>query len=570
MSTGFECNENPIANGSEHWNEAKIIKFSSTEYRVVTYNRSQRRKTDKTATVASERRLPSDPTEEQKDEKVRKNKKTVYGYLMANDWEYTVVFKSTKSPSALSECIRLYYKNRGYKAQYIHIPIDDGLVGVVSGVPANVLEIMQYCDCVVPFSSKHAQKLRNCVQYRQGERGFFASQKLSSPEEKIIKNPRCYTGEITTSSFAVSTFRSEEEAMYFIEKGERMKKSHEERFKEFQSKVKNCLKSKQYNNIALNLIREENLKIGLPEDADLRFLDRIIEEKSLNIIGAPKKKEEEDIFTVFCTRNGYILKTEIYIDPTQNSGEKGIDYSIESTIPVLYIIGRKRDNAIFYVGCTYSPLNRYFWHFIGDKNKMDDEWGTPVIKAKKESDSKFYNFVINNKLSFDDFYITFVPLNAYMNESGEIKHDFLYDRHNVITESGNYLRNIEKAEAYLQTLLLQMEKDKLICIYRNGNGETFFEEDKKRVERTKQYEDLMKNKNISLGKDPVSVGVGHANDNGGFGLIEMYNECKKREMDFYERYYCNLPETKNKCLSFAEMVWERKAEVLGIKTSEAK
>ena len=68
---------------------------------------------------------------------------------------------------------------------------------------------------------------------------------------------------------------------------------------------------------------------------------------------------------------------------------------------------------------------------------------------------------------------------------------------------------------------------------------------------------------VEKGVDPVAVCLNMATDHerkeDKYGLQEMYDLLRKREIDFYSDLQMD------KAVEFAERVWERKAELLGLK-----
>ena len=583
MGTGFESIENPLkaneseplsvsdntANASEQWEECKIIKYSETEYRIVCYNKSRKHKTsgdktDKKTSASSSQKGLHEPTEQEKDRKLHENRETLYGYLTANQWDYRVVFYDVqkKNIATFSDAVRQHCKNKGYKLQYVHVPVDiaDGgfyVVSAVSGVPVDVLQSIPFCKCVVQtFISEYSQdakEIREYIQYRQNQRGFIASQKLNDPEEIIIKNPKCYAGDITTQLYSVSTVSSLDGAMYFVNEGEHMAKTHEQLFDDFKSRIKNMMKDgRKYKYVALNLLYKDNIANGEKADDNLSFHDGILPERNVNVIDRILNKQKEDFFSVRHSKNGYVMKNEI----CTNIKQQYIDYWINDTFPVLYIISRKSDGMVFYVGLTYEPLNRYVYHFGISENEY---WGKPMTK---ETDSKFYAVVSESEnMDFSDFSIKYIPMHTYFD--GDTVKPYLHSRHNLAVDfgafQGEFLRDGEKAEAYLQTLLLEMERDGLIKIYRKNDGNTLFEADEIREKRANEYKKMF----VEKGVDPVAVCLNMATDHerkeDKYGLQEMYDLLRKREIDFYSDLQMD------KAVEFVERVWERKAELLGLK-----
>lgn len=591
MNTGLEDSESPLtanasellsesdqlANGSERWDECKIIKYSETEYRIVCYNKSKRRKNTgnkKQTTAASNSSSGQhEPTEREKDRKVRKNKEELYGYLTANQWEYKVCFYDVKKPTAatLSDAIRQYCKNKGHKLKYVYIPVDSGetfyFVGAVSGVPVDVLQGMDFCKCrFTPFiseGSQDAKELREILQYRQGKRGFLPSQNLNEPTETIIKNPKCYQGDITTDLYAVSTFESLDKAMQFIETGERMGKEIET-FEVFEDKIKSLMKKEQwFKCIPLNLVYK---KYGMNIDEAMNNISReswAAPEREIEVAGRTQKTKYE-IFTAFDKESGYILRQLI------NNEDFYYD-----TFPVLYIIQRKSDKMIFYAGVSFEPLNRYCDHFgINDFNKnsnwLGEDWGSYWNEKEEKNTSEFYRLVKEKGWDFNDFEITFVLLDKWFD--GENWREYvpmLRKSHKPDEDKSKYIREAERAEAMLQTYFLEMDSMGF-KVYKKDDGTTLLENGQLNYEKTMtiREEYMKKYKEMYLDKEenPLYTAI----KRGGYSLREMFELLFNREMKYWMEMSIIYSDTKKvkKAVEFAEKVWKRKAEMLGFPYNE--
>lgn len=151
-------------------------------------------------------------------------------------------------------------------------------------------------------------------------------------------------------------------------------------------------------------------------------------------------------------------------------------------LPCIYIILEKKTGIVYYAGATYEPLNRYSDHF--GKNTYVSENG------EDKNNSKFYLYVKENNLSFDDFTIGFFTLDCYLDENGELQ------QYCPVRQKQNPVE-IDYAEAYFQTLLLEHSPLE-VQIYREEDGSVLFLTDIKadrkgtnirRINYTQKYKD---------------------------------------------------------------------------------
>lgn len=583
MNTGLEGIESPItANDSEQWEECKITIFSPTENRVVSYNKSRKRnntgeKTEKKATSTTTKRGTGEPTEQDEEDKVNRNKEGVYKYLMANPWEYTVFFYdiTKKDFGVFSGAVREKCRTKGYKPQYIHVPIDVKggfvVVSVVSGVPVELLQALDFCKChILPYGSHHAKTIREQIQYRRDERGFIHSQKLREPEVIIIKKPRCREGDITTDLYAVSTFSSTESAIHYAETGERMGRT-EESFDAFKSKTETLMKKEQwFKYIPLNMFFDKHDRNVQKTMQNIYFYESRTDDRDITIAGRTEKTKDT-VLLASDKESGYILRELV----------NGEDYVFD-TFQTVYIISRKADNMVFYVGVAYDPLNRYCDHFgINDFNKDAPNelealigWGVGTYgkgkKNEKENTSPFYKLVIEKNWNFDDFYITFVLLDKYFD--GEKWASYVpmqRSKHKPSDEDSKYIREAERAEAMLQTYFLEMDAMGFegFKVYKKEDGTTLLENgvmDKFKKDMTvrEAYKDSYESMHFKHGQHPLYTVLKKDNV---CSLREMFELLFKREMEYWTKMALITGDTEKvkNALKFAEKVWKRKAEMLG-------
>ncbi len=389
MATGFESIENPLkaneseqisvsdttANVSEQWEECKIIMFSPTEYRIVGYNRSKKRnatgdKTDKKTTSTTSQKGVHESTEQEQKEKVERNKADLYGYLMANPWEYTVVFYDVqkKDVATFSDAVRQHCKNKGYKLRYVHVPVDiaDGgfyVLSAVSGVPADVLQKMSFCKCyVLPYGSHHAPKIRDMVQYRRGVRGFISSQNLNEPEVTIIKNPGFYKGDITTDLYAVSTFSSKESVLHFAETGERMG--------DLAKKYDNAAELYKNQNALNDLIELFKLQKVTPATAN-GFIKNVavdgLDADNLSYNCLLVEQKNEIII--------YLMINEVIAFASAWNTKKKTFYDLRWDVrPTVYYWHNEDNGELIYAGLSKTPSTRHCQHLYEGNVEKDGIW----------------------------------------------------------------------------------------------------------------------------------------------------------------------------------------------------
>lgn len=362
--------------------------------------------------------------------------------MYANEWEYTIVLSQCKKHDPASQWDNFKRQFAGIK--YLAIPVkkQEGFIiaAVVSGAAKEKMENAKNCLCMVyPFESGHREKLIDILQNVDGK-SYFCSRGLAETPK------REYTWKLQTDQWdsvrgycAVANFSTMEEAEYFLREGKRMESKQLKAFRESTEETKDIIQKKgvyRYDQIPLYL------------SGKLFYEEREIEIED----GWAKVLIARD-------ESGYIVWSKI-----NNGG-----FYMYDSIPCVYFISKKMTKeqieneekpVIYYVGQTKNPIGRYCNHF-GLNPYLDQKNGT-----------QFYKFITNNGLSFDDYDITFITIRAFMNELGDIyeftspyKNDFFESQEQI---GGKKLYDTEMVEAQIQQLFLDMEKDGVLKIYRNG------------------------------------------------------------------------------------------------------